>query len=200
MAGVFGNYSCLFRLFHVLDFMGAVFPNLTAFTAVITRFVLGEKPGSVIQVFDDKKKQRSEKAGTCGEDLTVFVAETESLLDLFPEIKEGRMEMFKAFHNFSVDCGKPMATILVFKRDNCRIRNRTLLHTSWSFIMNVVERTWGQESRSIATIARCMNTMATGQWKVRGSSKWIVYRRNSYCLLKTWLLICLCYVNLQTSL
>ena len=37
--------------------------------------------------------------------------------------------------------------------------------------MNIVERTWGQESRSIATIARCMNTIATGQWKVRGSSK-----------------------------
>ena len=57
MAGVFGNYSCLFRLFHVLDFMGAAFPNLTAFTAVIKKFVVGEKPGSDIQVVDDKKEK-----------------------------------------------------------------------------------------------------------------------------------------------
>ena len=62
-----------------------VLPNLTAFTAVIKRFVLGKKPGSDIQVIDDKIK-RSEKAGTCGKDLAVFVAETESLLDLFQSI------------------------------------------------------------------------------------------------------------------
>ena len=41
---VFGNHSCLFRLFNVFDFMGATFPNLTAFTkSVMKRFVLGEK-------------------------------------------------------------------------------------------------------------------------------------------------------------
>ena len=69
--------------------MGATFPNLTAFTkSDMKRFVLGEKPVSEIQVIDDKRKKRSEIAGTCSEDLAVFVAGTESLVDLFPELEE----------------------------------------------------------------------------------------------------------------
>ena len=173
MAGVFGNYSCLFRLFHVLDFMGAAFPNLTAFTAVIKRFVLGEKPGSDIQVVDDKKKKHSEKAGTCGEDLTVFVAETESLLDLFPEMKEGRMKVFKAFHNFSVDCGNPMATILVSKRDNCRICNRTLLFDKKTHVVVIYHEGRGTYlgSRVTKYCNNCKVYEHHGYWTMEGERK-----------------------------
>ena len=38
------------------------------------------------------------------------VAETASLLDLFPELSKEDTEVFKSFQDFSVNCGIPIAT------------------------------------------------------------------------------------------
>ena len=65
MAGVFGDYSQLFGLFHA---------------SVIKRFVRRENPERELQL---KKKKFSD---TSGEEDSIFVAETASLLDLFPEL------------------------------------------------------------------------------------------------------------------
>ena len=64
MAGVFGDYSQLLRLFHA---------------SVIKRFVRRENPERELQL---KKKKFSD---TSGEEDSMFIAETASLLDLFPE-------------------------------------------------------------------------------------------------------------------
>ena len=96
MAGVSGDYSQLFRLFHA---------------SVIKRFVRRENPERELQL---KKKKFLD---TSGEEDSMFFAETASLLDLFPELisKEGT-EVFKtSFHDFSVNCGIPIAAILVSK-------------------------------------------------------------------------------------
>ena len=57
----------------------------------------------------------------------MFVAETASLLDLFPEVSKEDTEVFKSFHDFSVNCGNPIATILVSKQENCRMCKKPLL-------------------------------------------------------------------------
>ena len=74
MAGVFGDYSLLFRLFHA---------------SVIKRFVRRENPERELQL---KKKKFSD---TSGEEDSMFVAETASLLDLFPELSKEGTEVSK---------------------------------------------------------------------------------------------------------
>ena len=58
----------------------------------------------------------------------MFVPETASLLDLFPELSKEGTEVFKtSFHDFSVNCGIPIAAILVSKQENCRMCKKPLL-------------------------------------------------------------------------
>ena len=91
MAGVLEDYSQLFCLFHA---------------SVIKRFVRRENPERELQL---KKKKFSD---TSGEEDSIFVAETASLLDLFPELSKEGAEVFKtSFHDFSVNCGIPIATM-----------------------------------------------------------------------------------------
>ena len=109
MAGVSGDYSQLFCLFHA---------------SVIKRFVRRENPERELQL---KKKKFSD---TSGEEDSMFVAETGSLLDLFPELSKEGTEVFKtSFHDFSVNYGIPIAAILVSKQENCRMCKNPLLFT-----------------------------------------------------------------------
>ena len=105
MAGVFGDYTRLSRLFHVLNFVGVRFVSLSSFASVIKRFVWPENPE---REFKLKKKKFLDSSG---EEDSMFVAETSTLLDLFPELSKGDIEMFKSFHDFSANCGSPIATI-----------------------------------------------------------------------------------------
>ena len=95
MAGVFGDYSQLFRLFHA---------------SVIKRCVQRENPERELQL---KKNKFSD---TSSEEDSIFVAETASLLDLFPELSKEGTEVFNtSFYDFSVNCGIPIVAILVSK-------------------------------------------------------------------------------------
>ena len=95
MAGVFGDYSQLFRLFHA---------------SVIKRCVHRENPERELQL---KKNKFSD---TSSEEDSIFVAETASLLDLFPELSKEGTEVFNtSFYDFSVNCGIPIVAILVSK-------------------------------------------------------------------------------------
>ena len=60
----------------------------------------------------------------------MFVAETASLLDLFPELSKEGTEVFKtSFPDFSVNCGIPIAAIPVSKQENCRMCKKTFVVT-----------------------------------------------------------------------
>ena len=122
MAGVFGDYSQLVRLFYAINFDGVRFVGISSFASVFKRFVRRENPERELQL---KNKKFSD---TSGEDDSMFVAETESLLDLFPELSKEDTEVFKtSFHDFSVNCGIPIAAILVSKQENCRMCKKPLL-------------------------------------------------------------------------
>ena len=84
MAGVFGDYTRLSRLFHVINFVGVRFVSLSSFASVIKRLVWRENRERELKL---KKKKFSD---TSGEEDSMFVAETASLLDLFPELKQKR--------------------------------------------------------------------------------------------------------------
>ena len=107
MAGVFGDYSQFFRLFLVINFVGVRFVSILSFASVIKIFVWRENPERELQL---KKKKFSD---TSGEEDSMFVVETASLLDLFPELSKEDTDVFKtSFHDFSVNCGIPIAAIL----------------------------------------------------------------------------------------
>ena len=122
MAGVFGDYSQFFRLFHVINFVGVRFVSILSSASVIKIFVWRENSERELQL---KKKKFSD---TSGEEDSMFVVETASLLDLFPELSKEDTDVFKtSFHDFSVNCGIPIAAILVSKQGNCRMCKKPLL-------------------------------------------------------------------------
>lgn len=102
MHSIFRNYVYLLRLFFVLSRIGNVFLYINEFRSVIQKFVYGDNPSEVT------------------EDSTAFATETESLLQLCPALKESSDEAFKAFHDFTVNCGQPLGTVLVSERQSCR--------------------------------------------------------------------------------
>ena len=122
MVGVFGAYFLLFLLFHVINFVSVRFVTISSFPSIIKRFECRENPERELKL---KKKKFSD---TSGEEDSMFVAETASLLDLFPELSKEGTEVFKtSFHDFSVNCGIPIAAILVSKQENCRMCKKPLL-------------------------------------------------------------------------
>ena len=121
MAGVFGDYSRLFRLLHVINFVGIRFLSISSFASVIKRYVWGENPGT------EPKAKKKNYSNISGNEDSMFVAEVASLLDLFPEVSKECTEMFKSLHDFSVNCGIPIGTILVSKQENCRLCGKPLL-------------------------------------------------------------------------
>ena len=87
MAGVFGDYSQLFRLFHVINCVGVRFVSKSSFASVIKRFVRRKNPERELQL---TKNKFSDTSGEEDNYYSMFVAETASLLDLFPKLsKEG---------------------------------------------------------------------------------------------------------------
>lgn len=109
MASVFKNYTYLSRLLLVISRIGNAYLNLTDFTTVVERFVFGYDVHRVI------------------EDSTTFAAESESLFQLVPSLKESGYEEFKKFHDFTVNCGQPIASVLVSERQGCRKCGQTLV-------------------------------------------------------------------------
>ena len=124
MAGVFGDNSQLLRLFHVINFVGVRFVSISSFASFIKRFVRRENPEREIQL---KKKKFSDTSGE-EDSMCMFVAKTASLLDLSPELSKEGTKVFKtSFHDFSVNCGIPIAAIPVSKQENCRMCKKPLL-------------------------------------------------------------------------
>jgi len=93
MPSIFKNFSYLSRVLHVISWLGNNFLNLTEFTSVVARFVFG---------YDSQHAM---------EDGSTFAAESASLLQLVPGLSESSQDEFKQFHDFTLECGHPMATI-----------------------------------------------------------------------------------------
>lgn len=96
MAGMLTDYACLSRIFLVINTIGDVFLALREFTTVVKRFVYGE-----------------EAEVDLGSASNEFGAEITSLLQLSPGLLDSPTTRFKLFHDFSVSCGRPLATVLI---------------------------------------------------------------------------------------
>ena len=107
MAGVFTDYAKLLRLFLVFHLIGDVFLALLKLSDVVKRFVYRE--GS------------SDSSGDSSQvDAATFVAQAQSLVQLYPQLQEPANKQFKDFHDFSISCGLPLGSVLISDRKSCR--------------------------------------------------------------------------------
>ena len=53
-------------------------------------------------------------------DTATFVAQAQSLAQLYPILQEPANKQFKEFHDFSISCGLPLASVLISGRKSCR--------------------------------------------------------------------------------
>ena len=86
--------------------------------SVIEKFVWGESAPEEV----DKQDGMDEKSVS-----SIFVAETQNLLHFHPSLLKSDREFFRDFHDFTLKCGKPIATVLSSSRDLCRKCGRQLV-------------------------------------------------------------------------
>ena len=60
-------------------------------------------------------------------DSSTFATESASLLQLVPSLKESSQEEFKQFHDFTLECGLPMASVLLSEHQSCRKCGQALI-------------------------------------------------------------------------
>ena len=138
------------------------------------RYVCGEKEHIVL----DGKGNRLE-----GED-GIFAREAEGFLFLFPEF--GDVERgCPDFHNFSVNSGKPMATLLVTSQERCRLCGKVVAVDSNSHVVVI----YHEQRRSYlgSRVTKCCRTCKVyehyGYWTWDGKRHY-----NEDCLSNGFLL------------
>ena len=115
MGSVLKDFTALSRLIFAINTVGHVFVSLTKFSSVVKRFVYGECPEEA--GFNDKGDIEVSRS---------FAAETASLMEICPSLKESKNQDFKKFHDFSLACGVPLGTVLVSERQTCRKCTKSL--------------------------------------------------------------------------
>ena len=105
MSNILDNYSRLSKLQFVFSTIGDIFSKTVNFSSVIKRYVYNEKP------LEEKKP---------GDDIAVFSAESQSLRYLHAELLISERDRFREFHDYTLICGQPMATVLLSTKDNCK--------------------------------------------------------------------------------
>ena len=119
MAGVFGDYSQFFRLFHVINFVGVRFVSILSFASVIKIFVWRENPERELQLKKEEIFGHQRRRGF------LVRCRNSEFAGSVSGIKPRRHKT--SFHDFSVNCGIPIAAILVSKQGNCRMCKKPLL-------------------------------------------------------------------------
>ena len=117
MNSFFENPLKMFRLFYVLSVIGTPVLYVTSIVRTVYNYVCGETPGSRECSVESKPSEMEE--GLCEN----FCASVDNLFHLFPEISsftEASNNFFKQFHDFSLEIGVPVATVLVSKKKKCR--------------------------------------------------------------------------------
>ena len=137
---------CVYFVFYLLFILlERVFLKLCCFTSVVKRYVCGEKEEIVV----DGKRRRLD-----GEDESI-AREVEGFLYLFPgfgDVEHG----FPDSDNFSLNSGKPLATILVTTQERCRMCGKALAVDPNTHIVVVYHEQRGSYLGSRVT--RCCRT------------------------------------------
>lgn len=111
MAGVLEDIDRSSRLIFVFKCIGDIFIRMLGLSSVIEDFVFGKSATEDV----DTKDCSADKVISSG-----FVTETQNLLYFHSSLLKSDRELFRDFHDFSLNCGKPIATVLRSSREICR--------------------------------------------------------------------------------
>ena len=111
MANLLDNFTRMSKLQYVFTTIGDIFFRTRNFTSVVRRYVYDEQP------LQEKNNDQ---------EVAMFSAETQSLTYLHSGILTSESERFREFHDFTVMCRQPMATLLLTTKDVCKNCNKQL--------------------------------------------------------------------------
>lgn len=101
------NSPSLSRLYFVCKTVGDIFLQVFNVTSVVWRYVY-------------QHDQDAKNADNNHDKIKSFAAETKSLIYLNPAMLSSDYQQFKEFHDFSLKCGQPIATVLSSTQVDCR--------------------------------------------------------------------------------
>ena len=139
------------------------------------------------------KRNKWNKTLDRGEEKAVsncFVAETQNILHFYSSVLKSDRELFREFHDFSLKCGKPIATILRSSRVNCRKCGKKLAFENKVIPVVIYSNRRGTYLGSRLTIkcavnVKFTNTMVIGLSKVSVVLTATLLHRNFFSHPKT---------------
>ena len=105
MSNLLDNYSGPSRLQYAFTTIGDIFSKTVNLASVIKLYVYNH------QALEEDTPE---------EDVGIFTAATQSLLYVHSDLLITERNRFREFHDFSLMCGQPMATVLLSSKENCR--------------------------------------------------------------------------------
>ena len=132
MSFLFQNPVILFRSLYLLNLIGTPVIYATSILQTAFKFVFGKSA-------DDSEGHVLSEAGDenalCGQ----FFASVDNLLHMFPEISNFARpgaDLFRSFHDFSLENGVPAAAVLMSERTECRRCGKSLhIDQNWKPIV-----------------------------------------------------------------
>ena len=99
-----------------------------------------------------------------------FAAETQNLLYFHPSLLKSDREFFRDFHDFTLKCGKPIATVLSSSRDLCPKCGRKLVFENKAIPVIIYSNHQGTYlgSRVTELCRKCKIYEHHGHWSVDG--------------------------------
>ena len=185
MATLLESYLHLSRLFFVFNTIGDIFFKFLNLTSIITRFV-----------FQDHQDTASKETNNA---IKSFASEAQSVLYLHPMLLSSVKDLFKEFHDYTLMCGQPMASILVTTQEDCRQCGKTLVVDSKQHPIVIYSSHRGSYvgCRLTKLCRKCKIYEHYGYWTINGQKhydeqtlqleflplKWLYLNNTAICLL-----------------
>ena len=152
MASLLSNFNRLFRVAFVFQTVGNIFVHITHLASLVRQYVYGD----------------ADSNSTI--DVEAFTAEAQTLLFMNPEVVMSPARQFQQFHDFTLQQGLPMATLLITERNACRICGRSLNIDKNSHPVIVYHTSRGScvGSRFTKQCRKCQIHEHYGYWTLKG--------------------------------
>ena len=108
MSDLLNNYPRLSRLQFVFSTIGDIFSKTVKFPAIVKQFVYHEQPTD------------TEQPNESNDDVAIFSAEVRTLRFLHSEMFISEKDRFREFHDYTLMCSQPMATVLLSPQETCK--------------------------------------------------------------------------------
>ena len=131
MPGFLEDRLRLFRFFAAFHFVGRAFLKLSSLSSVVKRYVCAEEAVVV------GGKRKSSESGS------VFEGEAASFFYMNPAIDGVFGHHFHEFQRYTMQCGQPIGSILISKRDVCRACKKNLSVDAATHVVVIYHRERG---------------------------------------------------------